>query len=321
MNGKCRKSDLMEKVIVVVGPTAVGKTKTSIEIAKKFNGEIINGDSTQVYRDLNIGTAKITEAEMDGITHHLIDMKNPDESFSVAEFQGLVREKIHEINEAGKTPIIVGGTGLYIQSVLYDYEFSEASSNDKLRMELENFAKEHGNEALHHKLKEIDIKSAETIHPNNVRRVIRAIEVFEESGVPFSEYLEKQKRELLYDATMIGLTMERDVLYDRINYRVEKMMEEGLLEEVRSLYDRGYRDCQALHAIGYRELYDYLEGRLRMEQAIEAIQQNTRRYAKRQFTWFRNKMDITWFDMTSEDKIQQILQYLEEKLEGKSNIL
>lgn len=321
MNGKCRKSDLMEKVIVVVGPTAVGKTKTSIEIAKKFNGEIINGDSTQVYRDLNIGTAKITEAEMEGVTHHLIDMKNPDESFSVAEFQTLVREKIHEINEAGKIPIIVGGTGLYIQSVLYDYEFSEASSNDKLRMELENFAKEHGNEALHHKLKEIDIKSSETIHPNNVRRVIRAIEVFEESGVPFSEYLEKQKRELLYDATMIGLTMERDVLYDRINYRVEKMMEEGLLEEVRSLYDRGYQDCQALHAIGYRELYDYLEGRLRIEQAIEVIQQNTRRYAKRQFTWFRNKMDITWFDMTSEDKIQQILQYLEEKLEGKSNIL
>ncbi len=311
----------MEKVIVIVGPTAVGKTKTSIEIAKKFHGEIINGDSTQVYRGLNIGTAKITEVEMEGIPHHLIDIKEPDESFSVAEFQKLVREKIHEINEAGKIPIIVGGTGLYIQAVLYDYEFSEASSNDALRNKLETFVKEHGNEALHERLKKIDMKSAEAIHPNNVRRVIRAIEVFEDSGVPFSEYLEKQKKEILYDCVMIGLTMERELLYDRINYRVEKMMEEGLLQEVTSLYHQGYRDCQALHAIGYRELYDYLEGKLTLEQAIHAIQQNTRRYAKRQFTWFRNKMDIAWFDMTEEDKTEEILEYIKGMIGEKANTL
>lgn len=309
----------MEKVIVIIGPTAVGKTSISIEIAKEFNGEIINGDSTQVYKELNIGTAKITEDEKEGIVHYLMDIKEPDENFSVAEFQQLVRQKISEIHQKGKIPIIVGGTGLYIQSVLFDYEFSESSLNEKLRNELELFALDYGNEALHEKLKKIDPTSAQKIHSNNVRRVIRAIEVFEDTGIPFSEYILTQKQELLYDATIIGLNMEREKLYERINLRTDMMMATGLLEEVRGLYQFLPRECQALHSIGYRELYDYLDNIKSLEESVEEIKQNSRRYAKRQLTWFRNKLDVDWFDVTKGTKKEEIFLLLEENSYKKSS--
>lgn len=307
------KGDKMEKVIVIIGPTAVGKTSISIEIAKQFNGEIINGDSTQVYKELNIGTAKITEDEKEGIIHHLMDIKEPNESFSVAEFQELVRDEITKIHQRGNIPIIVGGTGLYIQSVLYDYEFSEASSNDRLRMELEKFVLENGNEAIHQKLLEVDPVSAQKIHHNNTRRIIRAIEVYEETGIPFSEYILKQKKELLYDATIIGLNMDREKLYERINSRAEVMIEKGLLNEVKELYKYLPKDSQSIHSIGYREFYDYLEGLITKEEAIDAIKQNSRRYAKRQLTWFRNKLDVDWFDVTNGTRKDDIFQYLVDK--------
>lgn len=307
------KGETMEKVIVIIGPTAVGKTSISIEIAKVFNGEIINGDSTQVYKKLNIGTAKITEDEKKGIVHHLLDIKEPNENFSVAEFQELVRKKITEIHQRGKVPIIVGGTGLYIQSVLYDYEFSEASSNEILRNELGQFVNEFGNEALHDKLSKIDPISAQNIHMNNTRRIIRAIEVYEDTGIPFSEYILKQKKELMYEASVIGLTMDREKLYERINLRADVMMKTGLLDEVKGLYSYLPLECQSLHSIGYRELYNYLDGKLSLESAVDAIKQNSRRYAKRQLTWFRNKLDVDWFDVTNEVKKEEVFHYLEGK--------
>lgn len=305
---------IMEKVIVIIGPTAVGKTSISIEIAKRFNGEIINGDSTQVYKELQIGTAKITDDEKEGIIHYLLDIKEPNENFSVAEFQELVRAKITEIHQKGKVPIIIGGTGLYIQAVLYDYEFSEASSNDILRNELEVFVKEHGNEALHKRLAEVDPISAQNIHVNNVRRVIRAIEVYEDTGIPFSEYISKQKKELLYDATIIGLDMDREKLYERINMRTDHMLESGLLEEVKGLYQYLPGDSQSIHSIGYRELYDYLDGKVTYDEAVDSIKKNSRNYAKRQLTWFRNKLDVNWFDVTTGPQEEEVFEFLEEKL-------
>lgn len=312
-----------QKLLVIIGPTAVGKTKLSIEMAKQFNGEIISGDSMQIYRGMDIGTAKISKDEMEGIPHHLLDIKEPSENFSVAEFQTLVRAKINEIAEKGKLPIIAGGTGLYIQSVIYDYQFSDVPGDEKLREELEERAKEIGNEALYHELKEIDPDSAGQIHPNNVRRVIRALEIYKLTGKTMHEFQSTQQPDLLYDTAIVGLTMEREKLYERINYRVDIMMEQGLLEEVNGLYQQGLRDCQAIQAIGYKEIYDYLDGKVSLDDAVETLKQNSRRYAKRQLTWFRNKMDVQWFDMTDVEnfskKIAEISHYVEGKLQVKSN--
>jgi len=315
-----------QKLVVLIGPTAVGKTKTSIELAKAFNGEIISGDSMQIYRRMDIGTAKITPEEMEGIPHHLIDIKNPDEPFSAAEFQELAREEIDKIAKRGKLPMIVGGTGLYIQSVLYDYHFTEAASDSSFREKMEKLAEQNSNQYLHDQLKEIDPQSAERIHPNNIRRVIRALEVFHCTGKTMTEWQSEQQIEAKYDAAIIGLTMEREILYERINKRVDLMLQAGLLNEVRQLFQDGLTDCQSIQAIGYKELYDYLYGRSTFEQAVENLKQNSRRYAKRQLTWFRNKMDVKWFDMTEtenpaafEKKIVEISSYLEGKLQLKSN--
>ncbi|WP_053362202.1 tRNA (adenosine(37)-N6)-dimethylallyltransferase MiaA [Bacillus sp. FJAT-27251] len=316
--------DKKQKLLVLIGPTAVGKTKTSIELAARFNGEIISGDSMQIYKGMDIGTAKITKSEMQGIPHHLIDIKNPDDSFSAAEFQQLVREKITEITSRGKLPMIVGGTGLYIQSVIYDYQFSDVPSDPDFRLELERTADEKGAEAVHAQLWEVDPDSAERIHPNNVRRVIRALEIHHCTGKSMTEYQEQQDAELLYDTCLVGLTMDRERLYERINMRVDLMMEEGLLDEVKSLYAKGLRDCQSIQAIGYKELYDYLDGKVSLKDAIENLKQNSRRYAKRQLTWFRNKMNVEWFTMPidgaeAEKKIAEISSYVEGKLQIKAN--
>lgn len=312
-----------QNVLVIIGPTAVGKTKLSIEMAKRYNGEIISGDSMQIYRRMDIGTAKIKQEEMEGIPHHLIDIKEPSENFSVAEFQVLVREKIAEIAKKGKLPIIVGGTGLYIQSVIYDYQFSDVAGDEAYRLQLEERAKEIGNEALHKELMEVDPGSAAQIHPNNVRRVIRALEIYHLTGKTMQEYQSHQQPDLLYNTAIVGLTMDRDQLYERINLRVDMMMDEGLLAEVKSLHQQGLHECQSIQAIGYKEIYEYIDGKVTLDEAVENLKQNSRRYAKRQLTWFRNKMQVEWFEMSNVNnfskKIAEISLYVEGKLQVKSN--
>ncbi|KYD08938.1 tRNA delta(2)-isopentenylpyrophosphate transferase [Caldibacillus debilis] len=286
-----------EKLAVIVGPTAVGKTKVSVDVAKKLRGEIISGDSMQIYRGMDIGTAKIKKEEMQGIPHHLIDIKDPEESFSVAEFQRIVREKISEISRRGRLPMIVGGTGLYIQSVLYDYRFTGKGNTGRLRKELQERLRREGTEKLYRELSGIDPDSAIKIHPNDGRRIIRALEIYYSTGVTMTEHLRKQRNELRYDAAIVGLTMDRERLYRRIDERVDRMIEAGLLEEARRFYDRGLRGCQSIQAIGYKELYAYFDGTLSLAEAIALLKKNTRNYAKRQYTWFKNKMDVQWFDV------------------------
>lgn len=290
-----------QPLIVIVGPTAVGKTATSIDLAKHFGGEVISGDSMQVYKGMDIGTAKISRNEMDDVPHHLIDIKQPNEPFSVADFQSLAKKSISSIYNHGNIPFIVGGTGLYVNAVIYDYDFSEASEDPAFREQLNNFADEHGNDALHEQLKVVDPQSYDQLHPNNRRRVIRALEVFHVTGKPLAEQRNKIESSL-YDTTVIGLTMDRDVLYDRINQRVDQMISEGLIEEVEKLHKLGYSDCQSMQAIGYKEILDYVRGNVTQEAAIAQLKQNSRRFAKRQLTWFRNKMNISWFDMTTDSK-------------------
>ena len=301
-------------VLCIVGPTAVGKTKMSIELAKQLNGEIISGDSMQIYRGMDIGTAKATMDERQGIPHHLIDEKNPDEPYSVAAFQQTVRAKMEEIKSRGKLPIIVGGTGLYIKSVLYDYEFAGESESK----EIDEAKYGHlSNEELHAKLAAVDEAGAKDIHPNNRKRVIRALEIYETSGVKKSEMIEKQEHKMIYDACLIGLTDDRTVLYDRINKRVDMMYETGLVEEVKALFDEGIPDeSQSIRAIGYKELYDYFKGLISLEESKELIKRNSRRYAKRQYTWFNNQMDVTWFkvDVQHFDKtVKEVLTYVQNK--------
>ena len=301
-------------VLCIVGPTAVGKTKMSIELAKQLNGEIISGDSMQIYRGMDIGTAKATMDERQGIPHHLIDEKNPDEPYSVAAFQQTVRAKMEEIKSRGKLPIIVGGTGLYIKSVLYDYEFAGESESK----EIDEAKYGHlSNEELHAKLAAVDEAGAKDIHPNNRKRVIRALEIYETSGVKKSEMIEKQEHKMIYDACLIGLTDDRNVLYDRINKRVDAMYETGLVEEVKALFDEGIpAESQSIRAIGYKELYDYFKGFISLEESKELIKRNSRRYAKRQYTWFNNQMDVTWFkvDVQHFDKtVQEVLTYVQNK--------
>ena len=301
-------------VLCIVGPTAVGKTKMSIELAKQLNGEIISGDSMQMYRGMDIGTAKATMDERQGIPHHLIDEKNPDEPYSVAAFQQTVRAKMEEIKSRGKLPIIVGGTGLYIKSVLYDYEFAGESESK----EVDEAKYGHlSNEELHAKLAAVDEAGAKDIHPNNRKRVIRALEIYETSGVKKSEMIEKQEHKMIYDACLIGLTDDRTVLYDRINKRVDVMYETGLVEEVKALFDQGIpAESQSIRAIGYKELYDYFKGFISLEESKELIKRNSRRYAKRQYTWFNNQMDVTWFkvDVQHFDKtVKEVLTYVQNK--------
>ena len=283
------------ELVCIVGPTAVGKTRLSIALAKALNGEIISGDSMQIYRGMDIGTAKVTQEERQGILHHLIDEKEPDEAYSVAQFQETVRQKIEEIKGRGKLPIIVGGTGLYIKSVLYDYEFNKQPEEQIQNQE--QYAT-FSNEDLHDKLKQLDEKTAIAIHPNNRKRVLRALAIVEQGGVKKSEIIEAQRHELVYDVALIGLTDERSVLYERINARVDMMFETGLIDEVRALYDALVpATAQSIRAIGYKELYDYFDGLISLDEARELIKRNSRRYAKRQYTWFNNQMNVSWFNV------------------------
>lgn len=279
----------MKKVIVIVGPTAVGKTKLSVELAKKLDGEVINADSTQVYKNLDIATAKITEGEKEGIIHHLFDIKNIEEDYTVYDYQRDCRLKIKEILAKNKTPIMVGGTGLYIKAALYDYDFSKEEiheSFDKL-----------SNEELYARLLSVDPKSE--IHKNNRKRIVRALNYFLNNNKPISANNKTDK--LLYDCIFIGLTTDRDKLYNLINKRTDKMIDMGLIEEAKKVYDKGIRSKAVMTPIGYKELFEYFDNKISLDEAIALIKQSCRRYAKRQYTWFRNQMNVNWFNVNFED--------------------
>lgn len=293
------------KVVAIVGPTAVGKTSLSIDLAKRFDGEIISGDSMQVYRGLDIGTAKVTKEEMAGIPHHLIDVRNKDQSYSAADFQQAARQSITEITARGKLPIVVGGTGLYIQSLLWDYKLgSEGEPEDPfLREKYETLAEAQGNHALWVLLQEKDPLAAEKIHFNNRKKMIRAIEVYELTGHSILEPKERPRE--LYDSFLIGLNTDRALLYQRINQRVDLMIDQGLLEEAKQL--ALMPAVQAAQGIGYKEFFPYFSGEISLDEALDEVKLHSRRYAKRQLTWFRNRMSVHWYDLVQQpEAIQEI---------------
>lgn len=287
-------------IIVLVGPTAVGKTEFSIELAKQFNGEIISGDSMQVYRHMDIGTAKISSDEMEGIPHHMIDILNPDEAFSAYEFKSRAEKLITEITGRGKTPIIAGGTGLYIQSLIHNYAFEDEetiSETDNKRVQEKMASLEPlSNEALHDYLAEFDPESAKAIHSNNRKRVVRAIEYYQKTKKLLSSRKKNAQYTENYDTLLLGIEMSRQTLYNRINNRVDIMLERGLIDEVKYLVEQGYESCQSMQAIGYKEIVPVIHNEMTIELATEKLKQHSRNYAKRQMTWFKNKLDVIWLD-------------------------
>lgn len=308
-------------LIILTGPTAVGKTKASIGLAKAVDGEIISADSMQVYRHMDIGSAKIKPEEMEGIPHHLIDVLEPDDEFHVVKFQQLAKKAMREIWERGHIPIVTGGTGFYIQALLYDIDFDENEKEDACRKELEAYAKEHGAEALHEKLAFVDPASAEMIHPNNIKRVIRALEFYEQTGKRISEHNETQRqRESPYAFAYFVLTDDRAHLYERINRRVDQMIEEGLVNEVQALKDKGYtKQLVSMQGLGYKEILDYLDGNCTLEEAIYTIKRDTRHFAKRQLTWFKREWDVIWINKQSFGyDAEQILDEMLSKLPWKA---
>ena len=286
-----------ERVLVILGPTATGKSHCAIEIAKKFHGEIISGDSMLVYRDMNIGTAKPTAAELAAVPHHLVTFLPPEASFSVVDFKEQAQRLITEINQRGHLPIIAGGTGLYIKALLEDYAFNSVSEDNELRERLTREAQEQGPEALHQRLAQLDAEAAARIHPNNVRRVVRALEAAL-GGEQVNQY---GASESPYDALVIGLEMERGALYERINRRVDLMLEAGLEQEVRDLLAHGVSpECQSMQSIGYRQLVWYINGSMDYAQAVDKLKQATRNFAKRQITWYKKMPYIQWLKLDAE---------------------
>ena len=286
-------------LIILAGPTAVGKTSLSIRLAKETGGEIISADSMQVYRHMDIGSAKITKEEMEGVPHYLVDVLEPEEEFNVVRFQQMAKEAAERIWKKGKIPLVVGGTGFYIQALLYDIDFTENDGDESYRRQLEQKASdEEGASELYEMLKTVDPKAAQEIHPRNIKRVIRALEFYHQTGKKISEHNETQRqKESPYHYAYFVLTDERSRLYERIDQRVDLMMEEGLLDEVCYLKERGVRkDSTAMQGLGYKELYEYLEGRYPLDEAVRIIKRDTRHFAKRQLTWFKRERDVIWAD-------------------------
>ncbi len=283
-------------LIILTGPTAVGKTETSINLAKAINGEIISADSMQVYKYMDIGSAKISKEEMQGVCHYLIDELEPDEEFHVVRFQQMAKKAMEEIYAKGKVPIVVGGTGFYIQALLYDIDFTDSDENSGYRAELEQLANKKGAEYLHDMLRRVDPASAEMIHANNIKRVIRALEFYEQTGQRISEHNEAERaKESPYDFCYFVLNDDRERIYERINLRIDKMLEQGLIAEVQHLKDKGYtRDMVSMQGLGYKEILDYLNGTCTLEDAIYILKRDTRHFAKRQLTWFRRERDVIW---------------------------
>ena len=289
-------------LLILTGPTAVGKTALSIQLAKAVGGEIISADSMQVYRHMDIGSAKVTEEEMEGIPHYLIDVLDPQDDFNVATFQTLARQAMDEIYSHGNIPIITGGTGFYIQALLYDIDFKENNEKNPIRKELEQLAKELGDKApgtLHEKLSHIDPKAARQIHANNIKRVIRAIEYFEQTGEKISEHNEEMhQKESPYNFLYYVLTRDRKTLYERIDKRVDIMIANGLVKEIEKLKAMGcHRGQTSMQGLGYKEILDYLDGSCTLDEAVYILKRDTRHFAKRQLTWFRRERDVRWLDL------------------------
>jgi len=312
---------MKQPLIILTGPTAVGKTKLSIALAKAVNGEIISADSMQVYKRMTIGTAKILPEEMQGVPHHLIDILEPSEEFNVVLFAKLAKDAMKHCWENGKIPILVGGTGFYIQAVLYDIDFTENDDDKSYREELERIALEEGAEVLHNRLKAIDAKAAEEIHPNNVKRVIRALEFYEKSGgQKISDHNEEQKqKESPYNFAYFVLNDDRPAVYERINRRVDSMLEQGLVNEVKSLLEEGVSpESVSMQGLGYKEIVAFLKGECTLEEAAYVLKRDTRHFAKRQITWFKREEDVLWlnrpdFSGSDEKILAEMLKIIEEK--------
>lgn len=301
----------MNKIIIIAGPTAVGKTDLSLALAHTLQTEIISADSVQIYNGLDIGSAKPTLDEMAGIPHHLIDVVEPTEAFSVSDYVKLAKKEIKRLHEMGKIPVIVGGTGLYINGLLYEMDFGESCADAEFRAEMEALADSSGAMAVYERLLSCDPVAAKRIHPNNLKRVIRALEINHVTGKPMADFAKAPTKTTDYEVILIGLTRGRDVLYERINKRVDLMFSAGLLDEVKKLKNSGLDDSfQSMQGIGYKEVLSYLEGRINYEQMIDEIQQGSRHYAKRQFTWFKRYDDLKWIDLDitcTEDAVKEIL--------------
>lgn len=309
--------DKKKPLIIIAGPTAAGKTKTSILLAKMTAGEIISADSMQVYRNMDIGSAKVTPEEMQGVPHHLIDVLEPTEEFNVVRFQTMAKTAMEDIYARGSIPILVGGTGFYIQSILYDIDFTENEADTAYRHELEHLAKEQGNEALYQMLMEADPEAAKDLHPNNVKRIIRALEYHRLTGEKISAHNQEQRQKVSpYEAYYFVLTMDREKLYQRIDLRVDLMLEQGLVEEVRKLKEMGLTENDvSMQGLGYKEILAFLDGRMTLEEAIYVIKRDTRHFAKRQLTWFRREPEAIWIDCdpdkrTAEDIVSELLKYI-----------
>lgn len=309
----------MKPMIILTGPTAAGKTELSIKLAEAVGGEIISADSMQVYKKMNIGTAKIMPEEMDGIPHYLVDELEPDEEFHVVRFQQMAKRAAEKIYEKGKIPIVVGGTGFYIQALLYDIDFSEEDADRGYRDRLKKLAEEKGNGYLHRMLAEVDPESAQTVHENNIKRVIRALEFYEKMGTKISMHNEQERtKESRYNFVYFVLTHERKILYDRINQRVDRMIEAGLIDEVRQLACEGYtKDMVSMQGIGYKEVFDYLEGKQDLAETAERIKKDTRHFAKRQLTWFRREKEVTMINRQDYRMEDEILAFMLEKIREK----
>lgn len=311
------RTDGQPRVIVIVGPTASGKSAVGMELALKLGGEIVSADSMQVYRGMDIGTAKATPAEQAAVRHHLIDVVNPDEIFSVARYQELASAAIDEIWARGRLPVVVGGTGLYIDALIYGFLFPDEGRNPEVRAALEREAEERGVGALHARLSEVDPAAAERIHRNDLRRIVRALEVHEVTGEPISRLQRRHQGRPRYNARLFGMAVERRALVSRIEDRVDRMVEQGLLEEVRELFRAGYGpELTSMQAIGYKEFGDYIRGRASLSEALEALKMGTRRYAKRQMTWFKRNPDVEWIDVGEYAGPAEVADYIINASEG-----
>lgn len=305
-------------IVVIAGPTAVGKTAISIQVALRIHGQIVSCDSMQLYKYMNIGSAKPSKAQLSMVPHHLIDAIDPKESFSVVSYQRLAKAAINGIFQQGQIPVISGGTGLYLNSLLYNMDFGANPANETYRKQLFSIAENQGNEALFAQLEQKDPTAAKRIHPNNVKRVVRALEAVELNGTGLADFSSVKEKTQEYDAILIGLTRDRDELYQRIEERVDQLMESGLLEEVQSLRNMGFTSADiAMKGIGYKELLDYLAGTYSFDEAIDLIKKNTRHYAKRQMTWFKRYPQMQWFDLSEdqneEESLERIMTWLSKK--------
>ena len=300
---------MKKPLVILAGPTAVGKTKASIGLAKAIGGEIISADSMQVYRYMDIGSAKISPQEMQGVPHYLVDVLDPRDEFHVVRFQQMAKQAMAEIYSHGNIPILVGGTGFYIQSVLYDIDFAADGEDSAYRKELEQLAQANGAEYLHQKLKEVDFEYAAQVHANNVKKVIRALEFYHQTGKKLSAHnIEHGSKESGYNFAYFVLNDRRAHLYQRIDLRVEQMLKDGLVEEVTRLKGMGYtRDMVSMQGLGYKEMLDYLDGRISLEEAVEIIKRDTRHFAKRQITWFKREKDVCWIDKSQLDNREDLV--------------